>query len=1097
MISRCSRLTLALLLLVVSAALAQTNFGRITGTVSDSSGAVIPGAKVTVVNEGTAAERVLATGQEGTYVATNLPVGIYSVRVTLPGFQPSARTGLNVVADARLTADVVLQPGTATETVNVIESAGEAVNTVSGEIARVVSTEQVQDLALNGRNYMQLVSLVPGTALLNEDQLALTTSLSTAEQSVNGNRGNSNNLQVDGGYNVDSGSLGSQINNVGIDFIREVNIKTSNFSAEYGRNSGAAINVITRSGSNQFHGSAFEFLRNDALDARSFFAPRKSKLRFNDFGWSLGGPVKRNRLFVFAGQEWKKIRQDAAPRLASMPTRAERAGDFSGRAGNLFSPGTTTPIANRNISSLITENGRAIANVFDRMEQLASSYTDTPTGNNTVFQFSSPFDWRQDLLRLDYNINDRHSIYGRYIHDQYDLVDPFPVTGLPTVPINRVRPGTSYQATHTWMISPTLTNEARGNAAWSAQRRNATGDTWLRDTYGFTFPQVFSGGPLENGIPVVNVQGFTSFSGPVFIILSPATDISFVDNLTAIKGAHTIKAGGIIIRNRKDQNGRADHAGNITFNAAGNSRTTGNAFADALLSNYRTYNEANDDPVGFFRFTQFEAYVQDNWRVNRRFSLEYGIRFQRGTPLYTQANNLTNFNPALYDPGTAVSITPAGLIVPGSGNRFNGLIRAGSGIPSDEVGRVPGANAEGVDVVPAGAPRGLYHAQSLFAPRFSFAWTPVGDKTAIRGGFGMFYDRPSGNILFASVNNPPYLRTVQFENGNLGNPTQGTPSALAPFGTLNVIDPNLEVPYTMNFSLSLQRELPRGVLVEGAYLGNLGRHLLRQPDINQAPFDVLTANAQLPSAQRLSVNALRPYRGYSAIRMRLSDSTSNYHALQLYSAKRKGDFLFTGSYTWSKVLTDASGEGDNPEDPFNKKFNYGPASFDRRHIFVASYIYELPFARKWSGVGRFLLGGWEVSGITRFQTGPYYTIIGNTSIGARRADYLGGPVSLPESERTTQRYFNTGVFAPAPDGRRGTGGVGIVPGPSMHVWDISLRKQFAATERVNIRFQADMFNLFNHANFRALNTDASNRDFGSISESGPGRNVQFGLKVQF
>ena len=694
--------------MLAAGVVAQVNFGRISGVVSDSSGALVPGVQVHVRNEGTGVERVLVSTDGGSYIATNLPVGIYTVKVETAGFQPVTRTGLNLVADGRLTVDITLQPAGSSQTVDVVAAAGEAVNTVSGEIARVVTTDQVQDLALNGRNYLQLATLIPGSALLDEDQLAMTTSLSITQQSVNGSRGTSNNLSVDGSYNVDSGSNGSQINNVGIDFIREVNIKTSNFSAEYGRNSGAAINVITRGGGNQFHGGAFEFLRNDKLDARNFFAPQKGKLRFNDFGWSLGGPIIRNKLFFFGGEEWKKIRQDAAPRLATLPTRAERRGDFNGRTGTLNQPGTTTPIPNRSLAGAITPDGLAIAKVFDRMEQVAASYVDTPTGNNTVYQFASPFDWRQDLIRLDYAASERHSIYGRYIHDYFNLIDPFPVNGLPTVPINRVRPGTSYQLTHTWTARSNLINEARGAAAWSAQRRNYSTNTWQRETYGFGFPQIFNGGPLENGIPATSITGFTQFFGPFYLLLSPVTDISFTDNLTWIKGSHTLKTGVLLVRNRKSQNGRTDHTGNVTFNTAGNTLTTGNAFADALLGNYRTYTEANDDPVGYFRFTQIDAYVQDNWKVSRSLNLELGLRFQHGTPLYTTGNNVSNFDPRLYDPARAVVVTPAGLIAPGPGNPYNGLIRAGSGVPADQVGRVPGANSPAAQSVPTGAPRGLY-----------------------------------------------------------------------------------------------------------------------------------------------------------------------------------------------------------------------------------------------------------------------------------------------------------------------------------------------------------------------------------------------------
>jgi hypothetical protein len=244
--------------------------------------------------------------------------------------------------------------------------------------------------------------------------------------------------------------------------------------------------VITRGGTNQLHGGALEFLRNDALDARNFFSPSKGKLRFNDFGWHLGGPIKRNKLFFFAGQEWKRIRQDEAPLLATLPTRAQRQGDFSAISGSLFSPGTTTPITSRNIANLITPDGKAIAQVFDRMESLASSYTDVAKGNNTVYQFPNPFNWREEILRLDYIINEKHSLYGRYLHDDYNLIDPHPLGGLPTVPINRVRPTPSYQVTEAWTIRPNVINEARGSATWSAQRRQLTDDTWERETYGFS-----------------------------------------------------------------------------------------------------------------------------------------------------------------------------------------------------------------------------------------------------------------------------------------------------------------------------------------------------------------------------------------------------------------------------------------------------------------------------------------------------------------------------------------------------------------------------------------------------------------------------------
>src|SRR5437868_9822129 len=685
---------------------------------------------------------------------------------------------------------------------------------------------------------------------------------------------------------MDSGSNNSQINNVGIDFIEEVKIQTSNFSAEYGRNAGAAVNIVTRGGGNTFHGTALEYFRNDKLDARRFFAPVRAKLRYNNFGWNFNGPIKKDKFFFFVGQEWKYIRQLSDATRRTLPTRAERAGDFSARTGTLNVPTGYTainpatgavvaagqPIPGRNLANLrlsgapvgITPNGAAVAAVYTAMEKLAAAYSDTTAANNATFQQPNPFNYREDNVRLDYRFNERHSVYGRYFHDHYDLIDPFGTfitSQLPTIPTNRLRPGTSVQLSYTWLISPQLINEAKVNASWNGQRIPPVGEFWKRETFGFKYPQLFSGGSFDNGIPDTTITGFASFNGPSGSLLSPTTDIAGSDNLTIVHGKHSIKTGVLVVRNRKDQNGRSNYTGTLAFSTAGNNRTTGNAFADALLGNFRTYNEADNDPVGFFRFNQVEAYATDSWKASRNLSLEFGARYYYISPTYLQANNAANFDPGQYNPAQAVTILANGNIGPNKGgNRFNGLVRAGSGIPSDQVGRVSNANSAAVLGVPVGAPRGFYQPANKIAPRVGFAYAPFGDdKTSIRGGFGIFYDKAEGNLIFSRLNVPPFINTPQFENGNLASPSGGTPSALAPFGTINAINPDLQVSSSMNFSLGVQRQLPQGFFVEATYVGNLGRHLIRQPDINMPTFAALAANAALPSAQRLSTIALRPY----------------------------------------------------------------------------------------------------------------------------------------------------------------------------------------------------------------------------------------------
>ena len=1135
----------SVILLMICAGLSihgQTIFGRISGTVTDPNKAVIPNAQVTVTNEATNFARTASTDENGYYVVTNLPAGAYTVTVQQSGFKKAVSSGNALVSDGRLTVDVGLETGQLAEQVVITSSAvGETVNVTSGEIARVIDQEQVQNLALNARNFMNLTQLIPGSVQLDDNQLALTTSLNVnGAQVINGNRTNTTSINVDGGNNLDSGSNNSIINNVGIDFIQEVKIQTSNFSSEYGRNSGAAVNVVTRSGSNTFHGSGFEFVRNDRLDARNSFAPRRGKLRFNDFGYAIGGPVTvprvysgKDKFFFFFGQEWKKIRQDSPVSTQTLPTSRELNGDFSFRlrgpdgvvgtaddgvirdpnnvlttcVGPTISGGVVTVAAIRtgcfsgNIipTARITADGRAIADVYRQMSKLASSYNDAPVGSNTTFQQPNPFEYRQDILRLDYRFNEKHSIYGRYLHDKYDLIEPFGTFiggALPTIPTNRLRPGYGIQVSYTWLISPALINEAKVNTSWNKQRIYPAGDTWKRAKYGFAYPQLFSGGRFDNSIPSTTVSGFGNFRGAAAALLSPTTDITFSDNMTLSHSSHTLKFGGLVVRNRKDQNGRTEYAGEADFNSSGNSNSTRNSLADALLGNFRNYTEADDDPIGFFRFTQYEAFVSDSWKVNRKLSLELGVRYQHGLPIYTQANNIANFIPALYDPAKAVTIASNGTIdTSRGGNRFNGLIRAGNGIPTEEQGRVAGATSATVLSVPTGAPRGLYSASHLFAPRIGFSYSPFeNNKTAIRGGFGIFYDRPEGNIIFSSLNIAPFLRSERFENGNLSNIRGGTAAAVAPFGSIVAIDPNLNIPRTLSFSLSVQRELPKGFFGEIAYVGNRGKKLLRQPDINQVPFEVLLANNALPASQQVTTNALRPYKGYTNIRQLVSDGESNYNSMQVYVAKRRGNFLLTGSYTWSKALGDSNANFDNPEDAFKRKYSYGPANFDRRHVFVSTYTYRVPFFRRSSGFTRALLGGYELSGITRLQTGALLTPTANTSTGSRRADYIGGDVN---SSSDPVYYFNRAAFRAAPDTRRGNAGVGIIQGPGLQLWDLSVRKKVIFSETKNLELRGDFFNAFNRTNFRNLATSLNDGAYGRTTSSGVARNIQFALRFNF
>jgi hypothetical protein len=1101
------RLFQALAVLIALSALpvsAQTMFGRISGSVTDPSGAPVAGAKVVITNSATQAVRAESTDERGFYVAENLAIGTYTVAVDHPGFKRSQQTGNSLVADGRLTVDVHLQMGESSQTVEVIATASEAMNTVSAEIAQVVDKQQVESLALNGRSYMELLTLVPGAVITNPDQFSVLTTLSATNQSVNGHRTNSNNMTVDGLVNLDGGANGSLINNVSPDFTEQVKIQTSNFSAQYGRSAGVAFNLVTKAGTNQFHGAAFEYFRNDALDARNTFSPTNTELRFNDFGYNVGGPVLKNKLFFFVGEEWKRLRQQAAPIRTSLPTTLELQGNFVGSGKTIDEPGTKTPYPGNIIpATALTADGKAIANVYQSVIAQAASFTNTPVANNAIFQVPNPLNYREDIGRFDYRINDRHTLYGRWVDDYntiYLAYGPGSTTSsyVPAVAENRDRPAKSALLSETWVISPTVVNEVHGGASWNGQRYWNVGDAWQRNTYGFTFQRVYNSvGPYATGIPDINVQNFEQWKGPDQTLTSPITNLEADDTISIVRGQHSIKAGVSVIRYRKDQNGRSNYDGSVTFNTSGNPNTTGYALSDALLGNFQTYTEAAYDPMGHYRYTEPGAFIDDSWKVSNKLTLNFGLRYEYMMALYSTVDNLSNFVPSLYNPAQAVTVTSAGLVVPGSGNIYNGLQRVGSGINPGQSYLVPNASNPAVLAVPSGAPRGMYPSQNSWQPRIGLAYA-LNAKTIIRTGGGLFYDRMQGNPTMYTLNNPPYVGSVQYQYGNLSNITGGA-AVNAPWGTLQTMDPHLKVPYSEQISFGIQRELPMRLFAEVDYVGSFGRHLLIEPDINQPSWYTL-ANA----SSTANVNSLRPFAGYSTIQQFLSAGTSNYHGLQTRLERRTGRVMFTAAYTFSKNLSDASSDTENNFDYFNIHAMYGPAyssnagsSIDVRHAFVSTVIWNLPELRSQSRLVRAPLGGWQLSAIIHLQSGFYYTVTGSTLIGTRVADYIGGPAVLPNPG--PNGWFNPAAFTAAPQGRWGTAGAGDVEGPGMQIYNLSVTKFFAIRPegKMNLRLRADFLNAFNNVNYQSPATTVTTSGFGTISAAYPPRNIQLGLKLTF
>jgi hypothetical protein len=1118
-----STVLLGFVLIFPSPAKAQDIFGRIAGTITDSSGSTIPGVRVTIQNEATNAQREITADKNGSYVAEELEVGTYTVTVEKGGFKRVTKRGNAVTAGGRLTVDLSLEVGAVTETI-VVTATGDTVNTTSGEISTAITHDEVLNVALNQRHYESLVGLVPGAALQGSgtNPAALTASYNNSVADINGQRLDGQNWSVDGGFNLDSGSNNSVFNQVGIDFIQEVDVQTSNYDAEFGRSASSTINVVTRSGTDQYHGSGFEFVQNNDFNAENAGTKLTNPtakgytavppFHFNDFGWDFGGPIPyiqpKGKLFFFAGQEWKKFRGvypglTAASVQETFPTAAEAAGNFTdvynGGAGLLLKTPAVIPAGCGGVlytapnvinPACITGDGAAIASLYAsaaKLSVLGGLPTSTAT-NNATFNLANPLNLREDIVRIDEHLNNKHSFYFRYIHDNVDIYNPYSTFGtagaVPVDPDLRDRPGYNMQFGWVYVIRPTLINEAKFNADWHKQTTPLQGTAWIASNYGFKFiPPLGPPTQFPNGLPTISFTGIANFptSGPAMVngpapnyLASPTADINPADNVTWQHGSHALKFGAEFARNRKSQNSRTNYDGIVNFsNSAGattGSNSTGDPFADALLGNFNSLGQNSAVTVGYFRFNDFEAYFQDTWRLNRRLSLVLGVRYVHTTPTYAQGNNITNFNPFAFNPAldptfkgglASSSINPAspGLCsgpllnvvgTPVLTIECNGLQRPGQ-VPGDQTHRVPvtSADPELLAAINSGAARGFYQPENLPAPRVGFAYTPFDQKTVLRGGFGIFYDHPEGNVLGNGINSQGYVPWAQSAS------ISGTNAALSEFDSapgagsvpgpstlsLSGVDPHLVVARSYQYSLGVQRELPHAMLLQVSYVGDVGRHILRGPAVNNATWTDQTYVPVSPNPNNLAcpadINAtafqcsggfapaglskdqIRPYLGYSNITMELSDANSNYNALQINLTKRAGILTATVAYTYSKTMGDGGGAADaynenpEPECPFTclvstaanpvlvnggtkalaggtqtggvvetwKQFYYGKVSFDATHIVSSTLTVESPWGRNLTGFTGAVVKGWSLSTLMHYQSGSPLTATASQAVG--------------------------------------------------------------------------------------------------------------------
>jgi Carboxypeptidase regulatory-like domain/TonB-dependent Receptor Plug Domain len=1084
-------------------AFAQTNVGQIGGRVTDSSGAALPGAAVTATSEQTGLAHTASTSAEGAYVFASLPAGVYTLRVELSGFKPAQR--INVVLDAasRRAADFQLEVGNLTETVSVTAVTSQ-VETQSGDVGRVITGEQVNNIALNGRNYAQLLQLLPGAVIQSTD--AFTIGLSATGQAINGIRSPSTYFLVDGADNMDNGANGNTITNPSLDTISEVKVLTASYNAEFGGRSGALINVVTKGGTRELRGSGYEFFRDERFDARSFFdRGEPAPLDFNNAGYTIGGPITfpgfntdRSRLFFFFGQDWKKNHQGLT-NVSTVPTLAERNGDF--RASSLPAPRdplTGQPFPDRIVpAARFSTNGRAVLAAYPEPNFGGPGGNYSVTGTNQT-------DSREEVLRIDHVLSSRTQASYRYSHNDVKVFNPFQGGATGIVPGNRPRPGWTTVAS----VQQTLSNSLLNSVAVSATKNQIAAapmnEGLARSALGLTYPEIYGSNRFGTG-PDVTLTGFTAYNAGDYIRNRNLT-YQVRDDLSKVLSSHALKVGVQITYSQKDQNTRPRENGVVTF-ATSARNSTGNVVADALLGTFQNYTEGERDQEWQARFWQHEFYAQDNWRVSAKLTVDMGLRYNLILPLYSALNNFSTFDPRRYDPALAPGVLPGdGSLVAGTGSPTNGIAIFGDGFPDEAHGLIPAADDPATAALFVGLPRGGVPTEfTNFGPRVGFAYDVFGDgRTAIRGGFGLFYDRVRTDYLSATAANPPFDRSSTVFDGNLDNPTGATLRAFPP--NIAGIRDEMPTPRVMSFNLGVQREVLKGTILHVNYVGTLGDSLTRTVNINQ-----LRAGTRLtPPASTTNVNALRPYLGYGNISITENADESSYHSLQASLTRRlQGGLELGANYTFSKALDTSSG---TPEDVYDIGRDYGLSAVHRTQNVNGYFIWQLPFFRDASNLfARGALGGWDVSGVVVYQSGAPFTVTApvdaaRIGVNSTRATLIGDP-NLPSDERTPVHWFDTSAFlnpALMTPGQFGNSARNLLIGPSFSRVDLGLAKVFALTSRAKLQVRAEAFNLFNTVSFTGLNTtvrfDASGAPtggYGQVTSAAPGRVLEFGVRVTF
>jgi hypothetical protein len=1134
-------LCIALLtLLSISPTSRAQDTGYISGTVTDKTGAAVAGADVVVRNTAGSLTRTTSTNGDGAYVVPALPGGTYDVSVSAKGFQKYIAQGVALEVAQKARIDVQLTVGAVSEEVVVTGENVAQVETSSSELGGTITGKQIDQLMLNGRNFTQLATLTPGVVNQGPDEAAV--GVTNIYFSVNGGREEYNNWELDGGDNMDNGSNATLNVYPSLEAIAEFKVLTSNYGAQYGRNGSGTIEVETKSGGSAFHGSAYYYGRNEAFNARSWeqgqdTSQPKALYRKHDYGYTISGPIfipnhynsDKKKTFFFWSEEWRK-ESNPSTILQNVPSDAERglAGGTQTGFGNFsdLCPGVDCPNVADPTAVPISPAGQALMGLIP----VANT---TNGGFPAVLQTVSPSTtWREELVRVDHNLTDNYRLTFRYIHDSWHTVVPNPLWGngnsnFQNINTDFVGPGTSFVARLTANITPTLLNEFVASYTGDHIFLTALNNPPLPSPFpmGFLFDNGFGG-----KLPSIQLQDNVAYGGSFgqdtgyFPWVNANPTYTYRDNVTKILGTHTLQFGAYAVFAQKNEANSPDVQGILTFDNT-SQFTTGNAFADLLLGRIGNYKQWSSQTKYYNRYRILEPYFQDDWRVNKRLTLNLGLRVSMFGTYRERYRQAFNFEPSVFAASGSPAIDPdTGALSAGSGNPFNGVVQCGgkggtSAIPAPILAAFPSAS------VGSSSNDGCLKGH-LFnpAPRIGFAFDPKGDgKMAIRGGYGIFFEHTNGNegnteslegsaplVLTSSQNNIPDYASVGAGGGSLFPQT------------LNSIPNKAVWPYMQQWNLSVQKELPSHIIVSAAYVGSKGTHLTLLNNGNQIlptaasanPFaagqPITTADCSSlggnPSGtlangtpisgqaainlnvacSNVNVDAERTnFPGFSDINSFRDVSNSRYHSFQASANRTVGSLTLSVAYTYSHSIDDSSSRSDSSfVNAYNIAANRASSNFDLRHNLSISYVYGLPFF-KGSGLTHSLLGGWQISGITVAQSGLPFTVTNGTDFGdnagvgngvgtGSRPDLVGDPNAVTAAQKAAASSvfgplaYNPAAFALPTGLTFGNVGRNTLNLPGRINFDFGLFKQFPIKEGMGFQFRWEMFNVFNHTQFTGI-----------------------------